>query len=957
VSFIKISPQLFELSTLSLHPEVKFVSSSRAPNDESEHTVTSQMSGSARVSARPSPFIKEQNDFNSSEETRTAFNLEGTQIGETISLDFLSREILSASRPDSSGKPINIAIKSAMEDYLTYVNSASILPRNQKELPIKRFDSDNMFYEIRGFTDNDSARAYDETAYATASFKKQFIKNSLMPFYRSTYDSCDFSYTNYHCLNFFTASNVPSDTALIYLNSASVLPEKDTGGFPERILSIGSPELPSNLGTDANPVNRIIPNSGNPNLPTGLAPSDNSAFVQLGSDPRYALRGPFTFDFYINPRYHNGAADRDFKAGTILHLPNHYAISLVSGSERDEHGLTKGFRIMLQLNESCRYWEPSQIPCEVSSSNSAYKNQVVLGAATGSAGLIFVTPDNTLQRNHWHHISIRWGTNLINNGEGSIRVDNEEYDFTIPSASCMPELHLSASHAGALFVGNYYSGSDARHSSTDSRRFFNPTAATNEGLFDAFQGETGSYAHQGDPTGFLLDHPLNAEIHDVKIFAEYLSDSRVHSASLLGQSTTGSLLFYCPPFFVKETRQRNVLITPFISSSQTTNDPFNVSASFGVGGHEINLENFTRDFSTGQTPRLYKLTSSQGPTRTDSTGMLTLGIPRLKADNREFSFNDYMYSSSSIDASGFPGGAGTFSATVNSGSIQKRNLTVLPCDNGRFFPDYELLLSGVDTNEDRLESLQRGPLSMFKESQGGLNLSIISLDNLIGSGGNPPLFYPGQSSNILPLSRATPENPSFNAPEGLGLSIAQRTRDLSSNEIVIFDISNLYFGNRILPETFQIQDASLTGSKGAVQITLKDNGRGSLYRADSLTPHAKKASVGNIFYDEGLVIIKSPNIPFFGKDQFKISFKGEQSTHVLTVNVPCETGLHNSSSNPQFQLVSASFDPNEIDPRFVYIDGVNLHDDNLNVIMKAKLAQPVKKRNSDGILFKIKQDF
>jgi len=73
--------------------------------------------------------------------------------------------------------------------------------------------------------------------------------------------------------------------------------------------------------------------------------------------------------------------------------------------------------------------------------------------------------------------------------------------------------------------------------------------------------------------------------------------------------------------------------------------------------------------------------------------------------------------------------------------------------------------------------------------------------------------------------------------------------------------------------------------------------------------------------------------------------------------VPCETGLHNSSSNPQFQSVSASFDPNDTDPRFVYIDGINLHDDNLNVIIKAKLAQPIKKRNSDGILFKIKQDF
>ena len=56
-------------------------------------------------------------------------------------------------------------------------------------------------------------------------------------------------------------------------------------------------------------------------------------------------------------------------------------------------------------------------------------------------------------------------------------------------------------------------------------------------------------------------------------------------------------------------------------------------------------------------------------------------------------------------------------------------------------------------------------------------------------------------------------------------------------------------------------------------------------------------------------------------------------------------------------LISASFDANDFDSKFTYIDGINLHDDNLNVIMRAKLAQPVKKRNSDEILFKIKEDF
>ena len=112
-----------------------------------------------------------------------------------------------------------------------------------------------------------------------------------------------------------------------------------------------------------------------------------------------------------------------------------------------------------------------------------------------------------------------------------------------------------------------------------------------------------------------------------------------------------------------------------------------------------------------------------------------------------------------------------------------------------------------------------------------------------------------------------------------------------------------------------------------------------------------------MFYDEGIIILKSPNLPLFGTGSFEMTFKGEQNTHILTVNIPCGIGLHNSSSNPSFKIVSASLDPSEYDPEFVYISGFNLHDDNLNVIGRANLAQPIQKRQSDEFLFKFKQDF
>ena len=60
---------------------------------------------------------------------------------------------------------------------------------------------------------------------------------------------------------------------------------------------------------------------------------------------------------------------------------------------------------------------------------------------------------------------------------------------------------------------------------------------------------------------------------------------------------------------------------------------------------------------------------------------------------------------------------------------------------------------------------------------------------------------------------------------------------------------------------------------------------------------------------------------------------------------------------PNFAIASASAEANDADSQFVAITGINFHDDNLNVIMKTKFAQPVIKRSSDKILFRNKLDF
>jgi hypothetical protein len=215
-------------------------------------------------------------------------------------------------------------------------------------------------------------------------------------------------------------------------------------------------------------------------------------------------------------------------------------------------------------------------------------------------------------------------------------------------------------------------------------------------------------------------------------------------------------------------------------------------------------------------------------------------------------------------------------------------------------------------------------------------------------------FLPGLP-DVSGMFGPTPE--SMSTTLGSSLTIAQRFKDTSSNQVVIFDLTTLGYGRRILPNTLVITDNNMSASHDVVSMTLQDNGNGSLYRADCLTKKATWNSVGNIFYVEGTAILTNPTLALFGKDQFDMSLKGEQRTNVFVVNAPAPASLINSSSNPSYQAFPITDFVSEREDRFVYITGINLHDENLNVIMRANLAQPIAKRESDEFLFRLKYDF
>jgi len=828
MSLIKILPEYVEKFSLSLHPEVRYLSSSF-------EGATAHPTGSMPVAVRPSKCFKNLTD--------------PSQMGEN-SFDVNSAGVSGFNEGDfslvSNLKEINKTVKKAYADgtsanvsgsiakYMELVNSASIIARNTKKLPIVRFDPPF------SFTMNSSV--------------KNCIRKVLMPFYSAYYDVCQFSYTNYNTLNFFTGSLVPSASAIMYPN-----------------------------------------------------------FV-IGDNPRpYSPTGSFSLDFYINPRYANDY-NAEFKAGTIMHISSTFALSLVSGTLKDGNDTVDGYRLLLQLSHSADI-APSTVDLSIANNKRSYPQD-----------LIFTSNDNSLRKNHWHHVCVRWGGNEVNDGTGSIHIDDKQYYFNIPSSSILPPSHVSAN---ALFIGNYYEAAD----SVDEAMFFNIDAGQNGGVYPYEAGYT-----DDPPWGtFKLDHPLNAEVHDLKIFNDYISGNKIKYNESFGQRSMGSemssdrLMFYLPPLFTQASKTRDSLITPFQTEKKWTKHPFNTTFSFGVGGYLINLPNFCRDFKEGNYPRLYNLTAS-----TIDTTVL------------DITANGYVF---------------------GTGSIRKGNLTILPNDNGRFIPDYDLLRSG-SINTD---------MSTFKSVHGGLDLSIINVNEMIPTSsayaGLATVSSKGVAAAVAGSTLTLPDDTSSESiasqvagvsPDSMGggststsqvLTIYQRTRDPSSNEITIFDISNLYYGNRISPGSLYITDPDMSGSGGKVKVTLRDNEKGGLYRADALTKHPRWANVGNVLYNEGVAIIKSPHVAYFGKNKFEMSFKGDQNIHILTVSIPAGVGLFNSSSNPQYKVLSASSDASDKDQKFVYVSGFNLHDDNLNIIMRGNLAQPITKREQDEFLIKFKMDF
>ena len=822
MSIQRITSDNIENFTLNTYPERTYTSSS------------SGITGSVLLFARENRILK------------NSFSGEDYGVGDFSDRSVESLRLTLVRGAESTGTNISAGVSG----YMDLVNSSSLSPNFSKKLEVTRF--------------------IPSVKLTKDSLRKTAVKNIMFPYYRSAYGNLNWAFTNYHCLNFFTSSTVPENSAIIY------------------------PAGTGSIGTDTFP---------------------------------YSPTGSFTIEFYINPRYTNDFSSAEFKAGTAIHLSSSYAISLISGSSTDLNGFLDSYRIMLQLSHSADI-----PPSTLAPGGSGFVTPLGPGYRPD---LVFTSSE--IPKNHWTHVAVRWeapsaGTiPAAGQHTGSIILNGvEDTVFVIPSSSLIPQSFTNPQgDPDALFIGNYYNGpnrGDAVGTPLLSR-FFNINTSYEEGL-------TSLYAGAYDPgnigvdytdipgSAYNLDHPLNAEIHDIRLYDQHRTIGNINLDRQAGPTSLSTdLLFYLPVFFVRETRTRDILQTPFKTVRTTTDDPFNVAMSFGVAGRLINLPNFTREFVRKEYPRLFHLSASENTSTTTAQ-----------------SANTFLYQSPS---------------TV------KGNLTILPNDNGLFNPNFNLLRTG--STPDASPPVSGSLTDKFQSDMGVLRYDLVNLNELVLTSSYFTQLAPFDAFALstgtidAALQGATPEDPGIES--GAVLTVLDRTRDPSSNEVTFFDVSNMFYGRRIMPETFSVLDTSLTGSGGKVSMRIRDNGIGGLYRADSTSNHALWSSLGSIVYEEGIAVVTDPTALFYGKDQFSLSLKGQRPLFVKEINVLAPEGSVNSSSNPNWRALRASDNENDTSSQFVYLTHVNLHDDNLNIVGKASFSQPITKRSDDKYLIRLKIDY
>jgi len=258
--------------------------------------------------------------------------------------------------------------------------------------------------------------------------------------------------------------------------------------------------------------------------------------------------------------------------------------------------------------------------------------------------------------------------------------------------------------------------------------------------------------------------------------------------------------------------------------------------------------------------------------------------------------------------------------------------------------------------------------------------TLIDLDNdAVSNGLNKKVVYASIKSQFY----NNPATASLLTEVGRRISYASTNERILENNIAVFSIPQIYYGEGIKVGTVVLQDEQLGR-------TYTDDGYSNLKYGNQIK--------GNIFYDRGLIVVAKDIVSGSVLSQFTLNFRSTKTIYENEIFISVLESEFNYSQNPSAvietdgvinthivqrpgsirinDMVTASFynagtkiindefnyyeDNVGLDPTgsFLapYITTIGLYDNELNMVAVAKLPQPIKSEPNYPINFIIRFD-
>ena len=192
-------------------------------------------------------------------------------------------------------------------------------------------------------------------------------------------------------------------------------------------------------------------------------------------------------------------------------------------------------------------------------------------------------------------------------------------------------------------------------------------------------------------------------------------------------------------------------------------------------------------------------------------------------------------------------------------------------------------------------------------------------------------------------------------------------------------IPSMFYGRQIATGSVLLSVNSFSGSvysPGSGTLYWRDDGYGRLWEVPSTSSDWRSGTVvvGNVFYSEGLIVFTHPSATWHQQllsgsvtsTPYNLQIEFDGSYHIKSMIALCrmEPGEVNASNNPTYfytdetgkRWARTTMDAQGNPMVITYMTAVGIYNEERQLVAVAKIAQPIRKRETDAIDIKLRMD-